>query len=114
MRRFPVSGYERDFLDWFFPILMLALLATLVVSVIWAFRRRPVVAGNGDPLRRAAGRYAAGEIERVEFERIQHDLARTIVTTPLGDAALRLARGEITTAEFETIKERLKSEENPD
>jgi uncharacterized membrane protein len=111
MHHFP-HGYERDFLDWFFPILMLALLAALVVTVVWAFRRRPAVVGNGDPLRRAAGRYAAGEIERVEFERIQQDLARAPVTTPLEDAALRLARGEITTAEFDTIKERLQGEDS--
>jgi uncharacterized membrane protein len=115
MHRLPyASGHERDFLDWFFPILMLALLAALVVVVIWAFRRRPVVAGNGDPLRRAAGRYAAGEIERVEFERIQQDLARAAVTTPLEDASLRLARGEMTTAEFDTIKERLEGDEDAD
>lgn len=105
-------GYERDFLDWLFPILMLALLAGLVILLFWALRRPRLSGGDADPLRRAAARYAAGDIERVEFERIQRDLTTApAATTPLEDAALRLARGEITTEEFDAIKTRLKGEE---
>jgi uncharacterized membrane protein len=111
MRHFPY-GYERNYLDWLFPILMLALLAGLVVLLVWSFRRPRLAGGDVDPLRRAAARYAAGDIERVEFERIQRDLTTTpTATTPLGDAALRLARGEITTEEFDAIKTRLEDKE---
>ena len=110
MRNFP-GGYERDFLDWLFPILMLALVAGLVMLTFMALRRRPVSLADVEPLRRAAARYAAGEIERVEFERIQNDLgARPAATTPLEDAALRLAHGEITTEEFDSIKDRLSAD----
>lgn len=110
MRHIP-HGYERDFADWLFPLLIIILLAALVFIVFRLARRSPIAAG-GEPLQRAAARYASGEIERVEFERIQRDLtASTAATTPLEDAALRLARGEITTAEFDTIKGRLGGEE---
>jgi len=104
-------GYERDFLDWLFPILMLALLAGLLV-VLFRALRRPQMSGVGaDPLRRAAARYAGGDIERVEFERIQRDLSRPAVAhTPLEDAALRLAHGDITTEEFDAIKSRLRND----
>jgi uncharacterized membrane protein len=104
-------GYERDFVDWLFPILMLVLLAGLVVLLFRSFRGRHLTDIPADPLRRAAARYAAGDIERVEFERIQHDLAgAAVATTPLEDAALRLARGEISTDEFDAIKDRLRGD----
>jgi uncharacterized membrane protein len=98
-------GYERDFLDWLFPLLMFALIVGLVMVAIRSFRPRPLV--DTDPLRRAAGRYAAGEIERVEFERIQRDLTQP-GADPLEDAALRLARGDITTAEFDELRDRIR------
>jgi len=99
-------GYERGLLDWLFPLLFLGLFVALVFVVIWSLRRPPVSRGDADPLRRAAARYAAGEIERVEFERIQRDLSQPAVN-PLTDAALRLARGEITTTEFDEIRNRI-------
>lgn len=99
-------GYERGVFEWLLPLLMLALFIALAFVVIWSLRRPPVSRGDADPLRRAAGRYAAGEIERVEFERIQRDLSQPTVN-PLTDAALRLARGEITTAEFDEIRNRI-------
>jgi uncharacterized membrane protein len=109
MHPFPY-GYERNFLDWLFPILMLALLVGLVAALFWSFRR-PRLGSGTDPLRRAAARYASGEIERVEFERIQRDLTSTTVAkTPLEEAALRLAHGDITTEEFDAIKSRLSDE----
>ncbi len=106
MHRFPY-GYERDFLDWLFPLLMFALLVGLAIVVIRSFRPRSMPVVDTDPLRRAAGRYAGGEIERVEFERIQRDLTRSSAD-PLEDAALRLARGDITTAQFDELRERIR------
>jgi uncharacterized membrane protein len=112
MRHFPY-GYEHNVFDWLFPILMLALLAGLVVLLVWSLRRPRLSTGDADPLRRAAARYASGDIERVEFERIQRDLTTPpSATTPLGNAALRLARGEITTEEFDAIKTRLENGES--
>jgi uncharacterized membrane protein len=99
--------YDHGVFEWLFPILMLALLVGLVLMVFWSFRRRPATIAGTDPLRRAAARYANGDIERVEFERIQHDLTSPVATTPLEDAALRLARGDITTEEFDAIRDRL-------
>lgn len=110
MRHLPY-GYERDFLDWLFPILMLLLLAGLLVLLFRALRRPQASGVDTDPLRRAAARYASGDIERVEFERIQHDLSRTAVAaTPVEEAALRLAHGEISTEEFDAIKDRLQGD----
>jgi uncharacterized membrane protein len=99
-------GYERGFLDWLFPLLLIGLFVALVIFVIWSVRRPPLTRSDTDPLRRAAARYAAGEIEQVEFERIQRDLSQPTVN-PLTDAALRLARGEISTAEFDEIRNRI-------
>jgi hypothetical protein len=48
-------------------------LAVIVILGVVLFKQRGRVATD-DPLRRVAGRYAAGEIERVEFERVQRDL----------------------------------------
>jgi uncharacterized membrane protein len=94
-------------IELLFPLLVLVFLAAIVFLLLRPQLGR-AVAGDADPLQRAAFRYATGEIERVEFERIQHDLAaQTAATTPLEDAALRLARGEITSAEFDSISERL-------
>ena len=79
MNRYP-TGYERDLLDWLFPILMLALFAGLIVTVIWSLRRPPAMETGATPPPEMA---------------------------PLDQAALRLARGEITTEEFDAIRERL-------
>jgi len=107
MHQFPY-GHERDLLDWLFPMLMLALLAGLLVALFLSFRRPRMGGADADPLRRAAARYASGDIERVEFERIQRDLSTaTVARTPLEAAALRLAHGEISTEEFDAIKNRL-------
>jgi uncharacterized membrane protein len=94
-------------IDWLFPLMVLVFLAAIVYLLFRSLQNQPVATGT-DPLQRAASRYAAGEIERVEFERIQQDLtSQATATTQLEDAALRLARGEITTAEFEEIRKRL-------
>jgi hypothetical protein len=52
----------------FFVVVVLG----LVALGYFLYRRRGILAD--DPLRRAAARYATGKIERVEFERIRHDL----------------------------------------
>lgn len=104
-------GYGRSFAEWLFPILLIALFVALIVVVIWSLRRPPALRGDTDPLRRAAARYAAGEIERVEFERIQRDLAPS-AANPLTNAALRLARGEITTAEYDEIRSRITGQDD--
>jgi hypothetical protein len=54
-------------------LLFILLLLGLVAFGVWLFRRRGTF--DDDPMRRAAGRYASGKIERVEFERIQRDLS---------------------------------------
>lgn len=98
-------GHYYGWLHWLFPLLLLAILVAVAVLLITSMRRRPETSAvDGDPLRRAARRYAAGEIERVEFERIQRDLT---AADPLQSAAMRLARGEITVAEFDELKDRL-------
>lgn len=60
---------------WIFPVLLLGLLTAVAVVLIYSLSRRPAHLTDSDPLRRTARRYASGEIERVEFERIQRDLA---------------------------------------
>jgi uncharacterized membrane protein len=97
---------------WLFPVLMLALLFALIVALMSPRRRDRL--GDADPLRRAAARYAAGDIEWVEFDRIRRDLTSTAAPTasnPLTEAALRLARGDITTAGFDEIRSRITGED---
>lgn len=67
------DGLLDNFLRFWLPfVILLAGVALLV----WLFTRRPRVMVT-DPMRRVAARYAAGEIERVEFERIRQDLLAT-------------------------------------
>lgn len=91
---------------WVVPLLLLALLVLGGVALYTAARRRPMPVHDDDPLRRAARRYAAGEIERVEFDRIRRDLGDS-GSDPLRRAARRLANGEIDLAEFDAVRERL-------
>ncbi|MDF1594895.1 MAG: hypothetical protein P1T08_02175 [Acidimicrobiia bacterium] len=71
-RRGFVSGHMDGFGYWYLvPILVV--LAVIVTLGVVLFNQRGRFATE-DPLRRVAGRYAAGKIERVEFERVQRDL----------------------------------------
>lgn len=95
---------------WFFPLLFLGVLVATGLMLYYLFRSKPVSTVDDDPLRRAARRYASGELERVEFERIQSDLGGH---DPLRDVALRLASGKIDVVEFDEIRGRLRGEEPP-
>ncbi len=86
MNRIPY-GYERDFLDWLFPIVMLALFAGLIVTLLWSLRRAPAIEARG---------------------------AQPKELAPLEQAALRLARGEITIEDFDAIRERIAGDGNGD
>jgi hypothetical protein len=98
MHRFP-QGYERDLFDWLFPILVLALLAALLLTLVWSLRQRPLPSGVG----------------KAAAERVQSDAGdNPAMATPLQDAAMRLARAEITIDEFDSIRERLETEETTD
>lgn len=73
---------------WFVGTILAALLiAALVAGIIWFFQRRRGTAGHGvvgsteDPLRLAASRYAAGQIDRTQFEQIRNDLLETVSET---------------------------------
>lgn len=71
------GGFGPGGFGFFLPgLLAMLLLASLVgVGVYLLTRRR--ASSTTDPLRHAAARYASGKIGRVEFERIQRDLAAT-------------------------------------
>jgi hypothetical protein len=106
---FARHGFEpvwSGWFGWFMPLLFLGILVAVAIVLYYLFRHRPASPVDDDPLRRAARRYANGELERVEFERIQRDLGGP-VGDPLRDAALRMARGEIAIAEFDEIRGRL-------
>lgn len=65
---------------WFIGVLLaILLIAALVAGIVWmTMRRRPPtspVRGTDDPLRLAAARYAAGEIDRTQFDQIRSDLS---------------------------------------
>lgn len=97
---------------WVFPLLVVGLLVAVVVMLVFMFRGRSASTAGEDPLRRAARRYANGELDRAEFEQVQRDLAG-FPEEPIRAAAMRLALGDITTSEFEQLKERLAAEEGP-
>ncbi len=80
-RRGFASGHM-DGLGYWYLIPMLVFLAAVVTLGVVLFNQRGRLATE-DPLRRVAGRYAAGKIERVEFERVQRDLlAGEVVRLP--------------------------------
>jgi hypothetical protein len=64
------DGFLDSFLRFWLPFLVLLV---GVAFLVWLFNRRSRVVVT-DPLRRVAARYASGEIERGEFERIRQDL----------------------------------------
>ncbi len=70
-RGFGLGDGFRLFLPGFIGMLLLAVLVGLGV---WLLTRNRV-SSSVDPLRHAAARYASGKISRLEFERIQQDLA---------------------------------------
>jgi hypothetical protein len=79
----------RGFDFWFDvgrPLLFLLVITGLLILGLYVYRRRGFV--DTDPLRRAAARYAAGKIERVEFERIRSDLIEAGSRRPLVDAGV--------------------------
>lgn len=100
----PIWG---GWLGWLVPLLMIGLIAAVAVLLVYSFRRRPQRTIEDDPLRRAARRYANGELERVEFERIRNDLVGGSSEDALQNAALRLARGDIGLAEFDELRSRI-------
>ncbi len=53
-----------------------------IAAIVWLIVRAVSGPRTDDPFRRAAARYAAGKIERVEFERIQRDLRTVGQVTP--------------------------------
>lgn len=63
-------------LGWLVPLLVLA---GLTVLVVWAIRKLSGDRDSGSPeddaLRTARRRYARGEIDREEFERLREDLS---------------------------------------
>ncbi len=79
-------GFDgRFFAGWAIWLLMFLV---VVGALVWLLVRTFNHPRTADPLRRAAARYAAGKIERVEFERIRRDLAAVEpAPTPLPDAA---------------------------
>jgi hypothetical protein len=97
---------------WFFPLLFLGAIVAVGIMLNYLFRPKHASTVDDDPLRRAARCYASGELERVEFERIQRDLGGH-VDDPLRDLAQRLARGVIDVAEFDEIRGRLHGQEPP-
>ncbi len=68
---------------WGWLPMVLFLIAAVALIVVLVRSKRPV--DTGDPFRRVAARYAAGEIERVEFERIQRDLRTVEAGRPLDE-----------------------------
>jgi uncharacterized membrane protein len=58
---------------WLFPLIGFTLMILLAVALV-VFLIRGGGPRDTDPMRRAAARYAAGRIDRTEFERIQRDL----------------------------------------
>jgi uncharacterized membrane protein len=69
------GGFGPDGFWFFFPgLLAMLLLAGLVGLVVYLVTRSRATSSS-DPLRHAAARYASGKIGRVEFERLQRDLA---------------------------------------
>jgi uncharacterized membrane protein len=103
---YPGHGFGAGWFGWLVPILLLALLVAGGIALFALIRRPSPPVPDDDPLRRAARRYAAGEIERVEFDRIRRDLGGP-ADDPLRLAARRLANGEIDLAEFDAVRERL-------
>jgi uncharacterized membrane protein len=79
---------EHGFDGWFLAreAMVLVLLLVVVGTLVWLLVRTFASPRTEDPLRRAAARYAAGKIERVEFERIQRDLA-AVETAPVPASA---------------------------
>ncbi len=82
-RGFGGGGFGRgDGFGFFLPGLIgMVAMATLVGLVVWLVLRNRV-SNSADPLRHAAGRYAAGKIGRVEFERISADLGAAETAPP--------------------------------
>lgn len=75
-RGVPQHGLETgsSWADWLFPLIVIALLATIVGLLIYALSTRPaptVVVDDGDPTQRAALRLASGEITLREFDEIR-------------------------------------------
>ncbi len=79
-------GFGEGHVDgWFWlwgGLPLLLFLAAVILLVVILVRGR-TSSDAGDPFRRVAARYAAGEIERVEFERIQRDLLAAEAGRPL-------------------------------
>lgn len=82
------DGFLDSFLRFWLPFVILLVGVALLV---WLFNRRSGVTVT-DPMRRVAERYAAGEIERAEFERLRRDLttgeASTVPEPATGDPPL--------------------------
>jgi len=93
-----MRGFERGFDQpdvwfgrglWFIGVVIAVLvIAALVAAIVWFVtrNRKPATdsrfaAMAGDPLRLAAARYAAGEIDRDQFDQIRTDLLET-ATSP--------------------------------
>lgn len=64
------DGFLDSFIRFWLPFVILLVGVALLV---WLFNRSSRVTVT-DPMRRVAERYAAGDIERTEFERIRRDL----------------------------------------
>jgi hypothetical protein len=70
----PRHGIESGsaWLEWIFPVLVIALLIAIVVLLVLTVRNQTRAANpGGDPVRRAALRLGAGEITLSEFDDIR-------------------------------------------
>lgn len=85
---FSGHGFESgaSWLTWLFPLLVIALLITIVVLLVISMRNTPEPTApavgpapgapiGGDPVQRAALRLAAGEITLSEFDEIRSRVA---------------------------------------